>query len=54
MLDELLGGGLPAELRELVVERAEGNPFFVEEVIGVLIDRGLLVRPRSRRSKRRR
>ncbi|HEY2940570.1 MAG TPA: adenylate/guanylate cyclase domain-containing protein, partial [Gaiellaceae bacterium] len=44
MLDELLSGGLPAELRELVVERAEGNPFFVEELLGVLIDRGLLAR----------
>jgi hypothetical protein len=44
MLDELLAGGLPAELSEMVVERAEGNPFFVEELLGVLIDRGLLVR----------
>jgi class 3 adenylate cyclase len=44
MLDELLAGGLPAELSELVVERAEGNPFFVEELLGVLIDRRLLSR----------
>jgi class 3 adenylate cyclase len=44
MLDEMLAGGLPAELSELVVERAEGNPFFVEELLGVLIDRGILVR----------
>jgi len=44
MLDELLVGRLPGELRELVVERAEGNPFFVEELLGVLIDRGLLAR----------
>lgn len=44
MLDELLAGGLPTELRELVVDRAEGNPFFVEELLGVLIDRGLLAR----------
>jgi class 3 adenylate cyclase len=42
MLDELLAGALPPELRELVVERAEGNPFFVEELLGVLIDKGLL------------
>jgi class 3 adenylate cyclase len=42
MLDEMLVGGLPAKLRELVVERAEGNPFYVEELVGVLIDRGLL------------
>jgi predicted ATPase len=26
------------------VERAEGNPFFVEELIGTLIDRGVLAR----------
>ena len=44
MLDELLSGGLPEELRELVVERAEGNPFFVEELLGVLIDRDMLRR----------
>jgi hypothetical protein len=44
MLDEMLAGGLPAELGELVVERAEGNPFFVEELLGVLIDRGVLAR----------
>ncbi|HTE64734.1 MAG TPA: adenylate/guanylate cyclase domain-containing protein, partial [Candidatus Binatia bacterium] len=34
MLDELLGGILPAGLREVVVRRAEGNPFFVEELLG--------------------
>jgi class 3 adenylate cyclase len=44
MLGELLAGGLPNELRDLVVERAEGNPFFVEELLGMLIDRGMLRR----------
>jgi len=44
MLDEMLTGGLPQELSELVVERAEGNPFYVEELLGVLIDGGLLSR----------
>jgi class 3 adenylate cyclase/tetratricopeptide (TPR) repeat protein len=44
MLDELLGAKLPAGLREVVVKRAEGNPFFVEELIGTLIDRQLLGR----------
>ncbi len=44
MLDGLLGGTLPTGLREVVLERAEGNPFFVEEVIGTLLDRGLLER----------
>ncbi|MDP9331622.1 MAG: AAA family ATPase [Actinomycetota bacterium] len=42
MLDELLGGTLPVGLREVVVQRAEGNPFFVEELLGTLIDRRLL------------
>jgi class 3 adenylate cyclase len=42
MLDQLLGGTLPGGLREVVVQRAEGNPFFVEELLGTLIDRQLL------------
>jgi class 3 adenylate cyclase/tetratricopeptide (TPR) repeat protein len=42
MLAEMLEGGLPAELGQLVAERAEGNPFFVEELLAVLIDRGVL------------
>jgi class 3 adenylate cyclase/energy-coupling factor transporter ATP-binding protein EcfA2 len=44
MMDELLGGTLPAELRDVVVHRADGNPFFVEELLGTLIDRKLLER----------
>ncbi len=34
---------LPADTRELVLAKAEGNPFFVEEVIRMLIDRGAIV-----------
>ncbi|HEX5936743.1 MAG TPA: AAA family ATPase [Actinomycetota bacterium] len=44
MMDELLGGTLPVDLRDVVVHRAEGNPFFVEELLGTLIDRELLER----------
>ncbi len=44
MLDELLAAELPARLRDVIVERAEGNPFFVEELIGALIDQGVLER----------
>ena len=44
LLDALVGDGLPEPLRQAVVERAEGNPFFVEELIATLIDRGVLVR----------
>jgi class 3 adenylate cyclase len=40
----LLGSSCPAPLRELVAERAEGNPFFAEELIATLADRGVLAR----------
>ena len=40
----LLGSGCPDPIRELVAERAEGNPFFVEELIATLADRGVLAR----------
>jgi class 3 adenylate cyclase len=44
LLDELLGVELPAALRQVVVERAEGNPFFVEELLATLIDMRVLER----------
>jgi class 3 adenylate cyclase len=44
MLGELLSGALPRGLEEVVVANAEGNPFFVEELLATLIDRGLLQR----------
>ncbi len=34
---------LPAKIREIILSKAEGNPFFVEEVIRMLIDQGVLV-----------
>jgi class 3 adenylate cyclase/tetratricopeptide (TPR) repeat protein len=43
MVAELLSAELPQQIRD-VVERAEGNPFFVEEVVATLIDRGVLAR----------
>ena len=42
MVQELLATELPEKLRDVVVTRAEGNPFFVEELIATLIDRNLL------------
>src|SRR5205809_881010 len=39
---------LPADTRDLILARAEGNPFFVEEVIRMLIDRGAIVREGDR------
>jgi class 3 adenylate cyclase len=44
MLDELLGVEAPQTLRELVIQRAEGNPFFVEELVATLIDLRVLGR----------
>ncbi len=35
---------LPIRVRSLILEKTEGNPFFVEEVIRSLLDRGLVVR----------
>ena len=45
MLTALLGDGkdlLP--LKRLIIERTEGNPFFMEEIVQVLLDEGALVR----------
>jgi class 3 adenylate cyclase len=44
MLDDLLASELPEHVREVIVERGEGNPFFVEELLATLIDRGILAR----------
>ena len=44
LLDELLAIELPVEIKELIVERAEGNPFFLEELVGELVDAGVLER----------
>jgi predicted ATPase len=34
---------IPAEVRSLIQDRSEGNPFFLEELIRELIERGILV-----------
>ncbi len=39
---------LPPDSRELVLAKAEGNPFFVEEVIRMLIDRGAILKEGDR------
>ncbi len=36
--------GLPPRVREMIVRKAEGNPFFLEEVIRTLIDSGAIAR----------
>ena len=45
MLSALLGDGVElAPLKQLVIERTEGNPFFIEEMVQALFDGGALAR----------
>ena len=44
MLDELLGVEVPDDISNSSSSRAEGNPFFVEELVGELVDVGVLER----------
>ena len=44
LIDNLLGGRVPDELRERVVRAAEGNPLYVEELVRVLEDSGAIRR----------
>jgi predicted ATPase len=44
MLTELLGQGVElAPLKRLIIERTEGNPFFMEETVQGLFEQGVLV-----------
>jgi predicted ATPase len=44
MLSPLLGDGVEvAALKRVIIERTEGNPFFMEETVQVLFDEGALV-----------
>jgi class 3 adenylate cyclase/tetratricopeptide (TPR) repeat protein len=49
LIDALLRvSNLPTNLRELIKSKAEGNPFFVEEVIRMLIEQGIIARDEER------
>jgi class 3 adenylate cyclase/tetratricopeptide (TPR) repeat protein len=49
LIENLLGQSeLPAHLQRRIAEAAEGNPLFVEEMLGMLIDQGQLVREGAR------
>jgi len=49
LIDQLLTiGDLPENLRALIPQRAEGNPFYVEEIIRTLIDRNIIRRRNDR------
>jgi class 3 adenylate cyclase/tetratricopeptide (TPR) repeat protein len=44
LIDRLLSNPeLPASLRDAILEKAAGNPFFIEELVRMLIDRGAVV-----------
>src|SRR5215472_10161637 len=44
LVSELLNtSDLPEVLRNTILARAEGNPFFIEEIVRMLIDQGMLV-----------
>jgi class 3 adenylate cyclase/tetratricopeptide (TPR) repeat protein len=48
LLENLLGRqGLPAFIRDIIIAKAEGNPFFVEEIIRSLIETRQIVRENS-------
>jgi class 3 adenylate cyclase/tetratricopeptide (TPR) repeat protein len=40
--------GLPASVHQRILSRAEGNPFFLEEIIGSLVDEGHIAREGTR------
>ena len=44
LIDDVLQrvDSVPKKVRELIVERSEGNPFYVEELVKMLIDRGVI------------
>lgn len=42
LVDGLVAFEVPAGIRTLLVERTEGNPFFVEELVGTLLEEGVL------------
>ncbi len=45
LVDKLLTiSDLPAKLRARILEKTDGNPFFIEEVVRTMIDNGLVVR----------
>jgi class 3 adenylate cyclase/tetratricopeptide (TPR) repeat protein len=48
MLSAMLGDGAElAPLKRVIIEKTEGNPFFMEETVQVLLDEGALVREGS-------
>ena len=44
LANALPGGGLPQGLRDRILDKAEGNPFFLEEIVRSLLDDGTVSR----------
>ena len=45
MLDALLGGDASLQsLKRLIIDKTQGNPFFMEEIVRALVEQGVLVR----------
>lgn len=42
LIQNLLGQSMPSDLRQLITDHAQGNPFYVEEVLRSLIEEGTL------------
>ncbi|MEK6273851.1 MAG: ABC transporter substrate-binding protein [Actinomycetota bacterium] len=48
LLHSLVGEAtIPPEVEERILQGAEGNPFYLEELVGALVDTGVLVRTRD-------
>lgn len=45
LLEERVGAQYAAPLRQFILEKTEGNPFFIEEIVQALTEQGILVRP---------
>ena len=52
LLDALAGGPLPEPLRGSILASAEGNPFFLEEIVRSLFEAGAIVHDESRMAHR--
>jgi predicted ATPase/class 3 adenylate cyclase len=44
LIERTLGGGLPRDLRDHMIEAAGGNPLFLEELLAMVVDAGILRR----------
>ena len=43
MIEQLIGtGGFPDEIREVILSRSEGNPFYLEEIVHHMLEQGLI------------